>query len=77
MIILFVVDTSASMNQKYSNGFSLLDCAKNGVEHLVKVRKAQENERKNERMPKKKERRRKKEEKEEEEEEERRKKRKK
>jgi len=37
MIILFVVDTSASMNQKYSNGFSLLDCAKNGVEHLVKV----------------------------------------
>ena len=37
MIILFVIDTSASMNQKYPNGFSLLDCAKNGVEHLIKV----------------------------------------
>ncbi len=38
MIILFVVDTSASMNQRTSNGMSILDCAKAAVEHFVKMR---------------------------------------
>ena len=37
MIIVFLVDTSASMNQKFSNGMSALECTKSGIEHLVKV----------------------------------------
>ncbi|KAF9285383.1 Integrator complex subunit 6 [Linnemannia elongata] len=36
MIIVFLVDTSASMNQKFSNGMSALECTKSGIEHLVK-----------------------------------------
>ena len=38
MWILFVVDTSASMNQRLSTGLSLLDAAKAAVEHFVKIR---------------------------------------
>ena len=37
MLIVFVVDTSASMNQK-SGGLTLLDCAKTAIEHFVKIR---------------------------------------
>ncbi|KAI9359233.1 hypothetical protein DFJ73DRAFT_793806, partial [Zopfochytrium polystomum] len=36
MIYVFIVDTSASMNQIFSNSISFLDCAKNGVEHFFK-----------------------------------------
>lgn len=36
--VVFVVDTSASMNQRIYNGLSLLDCAKAAVEHFLKVR---------------------------------------
>ncbi|KAF9436929.1 Sarcoma antigen 1 [Entomortierella beljakovae] len=36
MIVVFLVDTSASMNQKFSNGMSALECTKSGIEHLVK-----------------------------------------
>lgn len=38
MFIVFLIDTSASMNQRCANGMSLLDCAKAAVEHFVKVR---------------------------------------
>ncbi|KAF9098075.1 Integrator complex subunit 6 [Mortierella sp. AD031] len=41
MIIVFLVDTSASMNQKFSNGMSALECTKSGIEHLVKVKPAE------------------------------------
>ncbi|ORY41888.1 DEAD/H box polypeptide 26B [Rhizoclosmatium globosum] len=34
MIYVFVVDTSASMNQVFSHGLSYLDCAKSGIEHF-------------------------------------------
>ncbi|KAI1315117.1 Integrator complex subunit 6 [Mortierella claussenii] len=36
MIVIFLVDTSASMNQKFSSGMSALECTKSGIEHLVK-----------------------------------------
>jgi peptidoglycan/xylan/chitin deacetylase (PgdA/CDA1 family) len=36
--VVFVVDTSASMNQRIYNGLSLLDCAKAAIEHFLKVR---------------------------------------
>ncbi|KAF9963420.1 Integrator complex subunit 6 [Mortierella alpina] len=36
MIVVFMVDSSASMNQKFSNGMSALECTKSGIEHLVK-----------------------------------------
>ncbi|KAF9174652.1 Integrator complex subunit 6-like, partial [Mortierella sp. AD011] len=36
MIVVFLVDTSASMNQKFSNGMSALECTKSGIEHLIK-----------------------------------------
>ncbi|CAO3565382.1 unnamed protein product [Mortierella alpina] len=36
MIVVFMVDSSASMNQKFSNGMSALECTKLGIEHLVK-----------------------------------------
>jgi integrator complex subunit 6 len=32
------MDTSASMNQKSASGMTILDCAKAGVEHFVKIR---------------------------------------
>ncbi len=38
MIVTFVIDTSASMNQRIYNGLSLLDCAKAAVEHFLKIR---------------------------------------
>jgi integrator complex subunit 6 len=38
MIVVFVIDNSGSMNQKTSQGLSLLDCAKSAVEHFLKVR---------------------------------------
>ncbi|GBG71717.1 hypothetical protein CBR_g9128 [Chara braunii] len=38
MLVVFVVDTSASMNQRAFSGLSLLDCAKSAVEHFHKVR---------------------------------------
>ncbi|BBM97065.1 hypothetical protein MPTK1_1g02770 [Marchantia polymorpha subsp. ruderalis] len=38
MLIVFLMDTSASMNQRCANGLSLLDCAKSSVEHFHKVR---------------------------------------
>ncbi|KAI9331075.1 hypothetical protein BDR26DRAFT_1011089 [Obelidium mucronatum] len=34
MIYVFIVDTSASMNQVFSHGLSYLDCAKGGIEHF-------------------------------------------
>ena len=37
MLVVFLLDTSASMNQRCSNGLSLLDCAKSAVEHFHKV----------------------------------------
>ncbi|KAG0198615.1 Integrator complex subunit 6 [Mortierella sp. GBA30] len=36
MIVVFLVDSSASMNQKFSNGMSALECTKSGIEHLLK-----------------------------------------
>ncbi|KAF9557214.1 Integrator complex subunit 6 [Mortierella alpina] len=36
MIVVFMVDSSASMNQKFSNGMSALECTKSGIEHLIK-----------------------------------------
>ncbi|KAI8601354.1 hypothetical protein EDD21DRAFT_374691 [Dissophora ornata] len=36
MIVIFLVDSSASMNQKFSNGMSALECTKSGIEHLAK-----------------------------------------
>lgn len=38
MYIAFLIDTSASMNQRTSSGLTLLDCAKAAVEHFVKIR---------------------------------------
>jgi len=38
MIYAFIVDTSASMNVKYSNGMTYLEAAKAGVEHFMKVK---------------------------------------
>ena len=39
MLITFIVDTSASMNQRTNySGMSLLDCAKAAIEHFVKIR---------------------------------------
>lgn len=38
MHIVFVVDTSASMNQRVAGGITILDCAKAAIEHFVKVR---------------------------------------
>ena len=40
MIVLFLVDTSASMNQRVANGMTLLDLAKNSIENFIKVRAA-------------------------------------
>tara|TARA_R110002050_G_scaffold3046_1_gene16155 strand:- start:74 stop:547 length:474 start_codon:yes stop_codon:yes gene_type:complete len=34
MILVFLVDTSASMNQRTSFGMTLLDCAKAAIEHF-------------------------------------------
>ena len=36
-IVVFVVDTSGSMNQRSGSGLTLLDAAKYGVEHFVKA----------------------------------------
>eukprot|EP00897_Mesotaenium_endlicherianum_P008359 jgi/Mesen1/7551/ME000392S06807 len=38
MLVVFILDTSASMNQRISSGLTLLDCAKSAVEHFHKVR---------------------------------------
>jgi hypothetical protein len=40
MIICFIIDTSASMNQRIQspNGLTLLDCAKAGIEYFLKIR---------------------------------------
>lgn len=38
MLILFLMDTSASMNQRISNGMTLLDAAKAAIEHFVRLR---------------------------------------
>eukprot|EP01135_Chromosphaera_perkinsii_P003801 Nk52_evm47s255 gene=Nk52_evmTU47s255 len=45
MIILFVIDTSASMLQRAYNGLSLLDIAKCGVENFIKLRNRDPNNR--------------------------------
>lgn len=37
-MVLFALDTSASMNQQTSAGIPLLDCAKSAVEHFIKLR---------------------------------------
>ncbi|ORX59993.1 hypothetical protein BCR36DRAFT_408361 [Piromyces finnis] len=37
MIYAFIVDTSASMNVKYSNGMTYLEAAKAGIEHFMKL----------------------------------------
>ena len=39
--VVFVVDTSSSMNQKTVNGMSLLDVAKSAIEHFIKMRSKQ------------------------------------
>lgn len=44
MLLVFVVDTSASMNQK-SGGITILDCAKAAIEHFVKIRSRDPNSR--------------------------------
>ncbi|KAJ3383486.1 Integrator complex subunit 6 [Lobulomyces angularis] len=36
VVHVFVIDTSASMNQEFQRGFSKLDCAKNAVEQFFK-----------------------------------------
>ena len=36
--IVFVLDTSASMNQRNGGTLPLLDCAKGAIEHAIKVR---------------------------------------
>lgn len=38
MLVVFVLDTSASMNQRCNNGLTLLDCAKSAIEQFHKVR---------------------------------------
>ena len=38
VVIVFLVDTSASMNQKTAHGTSYLDIAKNGIFAFLKVR---------------------------------------
>lgn len=38
MNIVFIVDTSLSMQQVPNNQMSLLSMAKNGIEHLIKCR---------------------------------------
>ncbi|KAL2652907.1 hypothetical protein R1flu_021035 [Riccia fluitans] len=38
MLVVFLLDTSASMNQRCASGLTLLDCAKSAVEHFHKVR---------------------------------------
>ncbi len=38
MLVVFLLDTSGSMNQQCANGLSLLDCAKSAVEHFHKVK---------------------------------------
>ena len=38
MIIAFLIDTSVSMNHKAETGMTLLDIAKCGFEHFVRVR---------------------------------------
>ena len=37
MIVVFVLDTSVSMNQRAAGGLALLDCAKSAAEHFIKV----------------------------------------
>ena len=37
-VILFALDTSASMNQQTALGIPLLDCAKSAVERFLKLR---------------------------------------
>eukprot|EP00013_Stygamoeba_regulata_P012430 CAMPEP_0177684914 /NCGR_PEP_ID=MMETSP0447-20121125/32688_1 /TAXON_ID=0 /ORGANISM="Stygamoeba regulata, Strain BSH-02190019" /LENGTH=68 /DNA_ID=CAMNT_0019194799 /DNA_START=40 /DNA_END=243 /DNA_ORIENTATION=- len=49
MIFAFVIDSSASMNQRTSNGMSLLDCSKAAVEHFLKVRGRDPNAMRNDR----------------------------
>ncbi len=38
MIVLFIVDTSASMGQRTSAGLTLLDIARFSIEHFIRVR---------------------------------------
>ena len=38
MLFVLLVDVSASMAQRFSQGYPLIDAAKNAVEYLVKVR---------------------------------------
>jgi hypothetical protein len=45
MLIVFVVETSSSMNQRTIQGMTLLDCAKAAIEHFVKVRSYDPNSR--------------------------------
>jgi hypothetical protein len=37
MLVVWVLDTSASMNQRAHGGLTLLDCAKSAMEHFIKV----------------------------------------
>lgn len=37
MLVVWVLDTSASMNQRAHGGLTLLDCAKSAIEHFLKV----------------------------------------
>ncbi|EDO29883.1 predicted protein [Nematostella vectensis] len=45
VILVFVVDTSASMNQRTSLGTTLLDVAKNAVETFIKIRQRDQSSR--------------------------------
>lgn len=38
MILLFLIDTSASMNQRTESGFTFLDLAKGAVEKFINLR---------------------------------------
>eukprot|EP00898_Chlorokybus_atmophyticus_P001350 jgi/Chlat1/2215/Chrsp17S02775 len=38
MLVAFILDTSASMNQRVAGGLTALDCAKSAIEHFLKVR---------------------------------------
>uniref|UniRef100_A0A6B2KX57 VWFA domain-containing protein n=1 Tax=Arcella intermedia TaxID=1963864 RepID=A0A6B2KX57_9EUKA len=42
---MFLIDTSASMNQRAGNGFTFLDCAKSAVERFISVRSRNANSR--------------------------------
>lgn len=45
MIVLFLIDSSGSMNQRSENGFTFLDAAKSAVERFIHLRARHQNPR--------------------------------